>query len=143
MPTGLPTTSPTTMPSATGSVSASRQPAEPADRDAGGEEREHRHRDAGRQRPEAVLEVLGQPGAGVGPPARRAEHRHGEAEQHPGDGGVHAGGVHQHPGRRGQRAAAATRTGPAAAPARRTAPSGTSASSSGSGVQVLGVEDAR
>ncbi len=51
----------------------------------GREEREHRHRDPGRQRPEAVLEVLGQARAGA---FGATDHGHGEAEQHPGDGGV-------------------------------------------------------
>ena len=50
------------------------EPAGADDRDPGGEEREHRHRDPGGERPEAVLEVLGQPGvrapARGGPPAR-------------------------------------------------------------------------
>ena len=57
------------MPRATGSVSDVGQPGEPADGDAGGEEREHRDGEPGRDRPDPVLEVLGQARAGVGPPA--------------------------------------------------------------------------
>ena len=53
------------MPSAMGSVSDSCRPCEPADLDAGGEEREDRDGEAGRERPDPVLEVLGQPGPGV------------------------------------------------------------------------------
>jgi len=49
--------------------------------------------------PEPVLEVLGQSGAGA---RRTAQDRYGEAEQHPGDGGVHPRLVHQYPGGRGQ-----------------------------------------
>ena len=58
----------------------------------------------GRQRPDAVLEVLGQPGSGVRPAGRVAAHDgHGEREQHAGDRGVHPGLVHEHPGERGER----------------------------------------
>ena len=48
------------MPSATGSVSESREPVEPADGHAGGEEREDRYGEAGRDRADQVLEVLGE-----------------------------------------------------------------------------------
>ncbi len=94
----------------------------------GGEEREHRDGEAGRDRAEPVLEVLGQAGPG---PFGAPDHRHGEPEQHPGDGGVHAGRVHQRPGDARPAAAAATRSGPGAAPAPRTRPAGPASSSSG------------
>ena len=92
------------MPSAMGSVSDSPQALQPSDLDAGGEEREDGNGEAGREGPDPVLEVLGQPGAGVRPAGGLgADHRDREAQQHPGDGGVHAGLVHEHPGDRGQR----------------------------------------
>jgi hypothetical protein len=77
---------------------------QPSDGDPGGEEREHRHGHAGRDRAEAVLEVLGQPRSGVrATGGLAAHHRDGEGEQHRGDRGVHAGLVHQHPGDGSQR----------------------------------------
>ena len=47
-----------------------------------------------------VLESLGQPVRGT----LATEHRNGEAEQYPGHGGVHPGGVDQQPGRHRQQA---------------------------------------
>ena len=47
------------------------EPGQPADGDAGREEREHRDGEARRERPEPVLEVLGQPGPASGRRPRR------------------------------------------------------------------------
>ena len=113
MPTVLPTNSPAMMPRVIGLGQRAGEPVPPADRDAGGEEREDRHRDGGRERAEAVLEVLGEPGAVA---AVAPQHGHGEAEQDTGDRRVDARGVHAGP-RPGPRAgAAATTSEPAAAP---------------------------
>ena len=90
--------------------------------------------DSGRKR---CSKCSASPGPGL---RRAADHRDGEPEQHPGDGGVHPGRVHQHPGRRGQRQQQPPRPDPPLHQHREQA-SGTSASASGSRLQGAGVED--
>ena len=115
---------------------------EAADGHAGGEEREDRDGDPGRQRPEAVLEVLGQARAGVRAARRLAAHdRHGEGEQHAGDGGVHAGLVHEHPRERRRAGAAATSERTRFCTRSPKSASGTSVSARKPSESSLGVED--
>ena len=62
-PTVLPTTRRDDDAERDGVGEAHAEPVGADDGDPGGEEGEHGHRDACRERPETVLEVLGQPGA--------------------------------------------------------------------------------
>ena len=85
-----PTTRPTTIPSATGSDRTRRRPRQPpmvtpAEKNA--KTGTATPAEMGRKR---CSKCSARPGPASGPPAAAAaQHRHGEAQQHPGDGGVH------------------------------------------------------
>ena len=80
------------------------QAVEATEGDAGGEEREHGDGETGGDGPEAVLEDLGEPGAGVRPATGlAADDGDGEAEEDAGDGRVDARRVDESPHQDGDR----------------------------------------
>ena len=84
-----------------GLATAASEAAQAAHGHAGGEEGEDRHGHPGRERPDAVLEGLGEPVGRV--VLGHGAHRHAERQQDAGNGGMNAGGVGQRPGDDGER----------------------------------------